>query len=125
MSPLLSDTNVLTAESIPHFIALMGLLEDNEISSRVAKDLLPEVMFELLDPKAAVEERGLKQASTDEALLPVVETIIAEHVGVVEEFKGGKEASLQFLIGQGMKATKGSANPAILSKLLRDTIQSK
>ena len=35
----------------------------------------------------------------------------------VDEYKAGKQASLQFLIGQAMKATKGSANPEMLKTI--------
>ena len=46
-----------------------------------------------------------------------VEEVISENSGVAAEFKAGKEASIQFLIGQGMKKTKGSANPQVLKDL--------
>jgi aspartyl-tRNA(Asn)/glutamyl-tRNA(Gln) amidotransferase subunit B len=42
---------------------------------------------------------------------------------VVAEYKSGKETALQFLIGQGMKATKGSANPQVLKKLFEEVIK--
>ena len=51
-----------------------------------------------------------------------IEKIIADNQKVVADYKAGKEASLQFLIGQGMKATKGSANPEMLKKLIVESI---
>jgi len=41
---------------------------------------------------------------------------------ISEEYKAGKETSIQFLIGQAMKATKGSANPTVLQKLFRELL---
>ena len=61
---------------------------------------------------------GKMVASIDDAELSlIVQKIIEAHTSVVAEYKAGKEASLQYLIGQGMKETKGSANPTTLKKL--------
>lgn len=59
----------------------------------------------------------------DDSLLPaIVEKIIAENAKSVEDFKAGKAAALQFLIGQGMKASKGSANPKVLETLFKKSL---
>jgi len=108
--------------SVEHFIALIQLIDEGLIGSRVAKDLLPEVVFEKKDPKALAEERELLQASDESEILPIVETIITEHTEVVEEYKNGKESAIQFLVGQGMRMSKGSANPGVLKKLLEERI---
>ena len=49
-------------------------------------------------------------------------TLIDSNPKVVEEYKAGKESSLQFLVGQGMKATRGSANPVLLLELLKKQV---
>ena len=121
--PLITESRSLTEASHTGFITLLKLLKAGTLNSRIAKDLLEEVLFADIDVHAVAKERGLLQDSSDEALLPVVQAVIAEHTSVVEEFRGGKEASLQFLIGQGMKATKGAANPGILAKLLKEHIE--
>lgn len=104
--------------------ALVKLVIAQEITSRVAKDLLTEVVFGGLDPRALAEERGLLQQSDSESLQKIVLEIIKNNPEVVTEYKAGKGAALQFLVGQGMKATKGSANPGVLAKLLQETITS-
>ncbi len=105
------------------FANLLGLVSEGLITSRVAKDLLPEVVFTEVDVKALAEEKGLLQSNSEEDLLPIVESIIANNTPVVEEFKAGKEASLKFLVGQGMKETRGSANPLVLEKLLKEQMK--
>ncbi len=120
----LMETEELTfddAASEP-FAALAKMVGAGDITSRVAKDLLREVVFAGRDPHALADERGLLQQSSEADLLPIVQTIIAEQETAVAEYKAGKEASLQFLIGQGMKATKGSANPGVLAKLLKEQL---
>lgn len=118
-----NDVTIKDASS-EMFAALAKLVSDGDINSRVAKDLLEEVVFSGKDPKTLAEERGLLQKSSAEDLLPVVDQIIAEHPEVVAEYKAGKETSLQFLIGQGMKATKGAANPGTLVKLFKEKLDS-
>ncbi|MCA9366422.1 Asp-tRNA(Asn)/Glu-tRNA(Gln) amidotransferase subunit GatB [Candidatus Kaiserbacteria bacterium] len=122
---LLQDSSELTLElsSASSFASLITLLDSGEINSRVAKDLLAEVLRHGSDPKQLAEEKGLLQASSTDELLPIVTTVIAENPEVVSEYKGGKEAVLQFLVGQGMKATRGSANPAVLTELLKEQMK--
>jgi aspartyl-tRNA(Asn)/glutamyl-tRNA(Gln) amidotransferase subunit B len=99
------------------FVGLIHMVGKNEISSRGAKDILA-IMFELGgNPQDIAKKKGLLQQSDEGAIKVVVEKIIALNPKVVEEYKGGKVTSLQFLIGQGMKETKGSANPEILKKI--------
>jgi aspartyl-tRNA(Asn)/glutamyl-tRNA(Gln) amidotransferase subunit B len=90
------------------------MLKSNDINSRIAKDLLPELFGGSDSPKAIATKRNLLQISDSAALEEVVGEIIKANPLVVAEYKAGKEASIQFFVGQGMKATRGSANPAML-----------
>jgi aspartyl-tRNA(Asn)/glutamyl-tRNA(Gln) amidotransferase subunit B len=76
-----------------------------------------------LDPTHVMEEKGYGQISDEGALSLVVEEVIKSHPAQVEQFKNGKEAILQFLKGMVMKATEGSADPAVAEKLLREKIK--
>ena len=123
LSLLTDDESLSLTEAHPaEFVTLMTLLASNKINSRVAKDLLKEVIFEGKSPTELVSERGLAQMSSDDDLLPIIDSVLDEHVSVVEEYKAGKEVSLKFLVGQCMKATKGSANPQVLEELLKEQI---
>jgi aspartyl-tRNA(Asn)/glutamyl-tRNA(Gln) amidotransferase subunit B len=60
----------------------------------------------------------------DNAALPaLVQKIIEAHQTVAADYKAGKAASLQFLVGQGMKESKGSANPAALAEEFKKALQ--
>ena len=98
------------------------MVAEGKITSRVAKDLLPEILEKGLDVEVVAGERGLLQQSSKDELVPVVERIIEENPSVVEAFKSGKDASIQYLVGQGMKATKGAANPTLLMEIFRDRL---
>jgi aspartyl-tRNA(Asn)/glutamyl-tRNA(Gln) amidotransferase subunit B len=98
-----------------HFTELMTLLLEKKITSRIAKDLIIEFAVSdrpLLD---VVAERNLSANFSAEDLQTLVHDILAEHPAVVAEYKAGKVASLQFLLGQAMKRTKGTANPVELT----------
>ena len=124
MLSLLGESELSIENADPKmFIRLIQLVSDGKITSRVAKDLLKETVFDGEDPVRLATDRGLMQQNSAEALDGIVAQIIAENETVVAEYKAGKEASIQYLVGQGMKATKGSANPTLLKELLENKIK--
>jgi aspartyl-tRNA(Asn)/glutamyl-tRNA(Gln) amidotransferase subunit B len=109
----------MTASAVAEVVRM---IRANELSSRGAKDVLAALYENGGDPKTVAESGGMIQKSDPEALRKIVREIISSHPGVAAEYKGGKEASLQFLVGQGMKASRGSANPQVLAGLLKEEI---
>jgi len=99
------------------FAKIINMVNEGFIGSRGAKDILAIMATDGGDPETIATEKGLKQESNADAINAIIDQIIAEHTTVVEEYKAGKEASIQFLIGQGMKLSKGSANPQMLKEL--------
>ncbi|NCT01838.1 Asp-tRNA(Asn)/Glu-tRNA(Gln) amidotransferase subunit GatB [Candidatus Parcubacteria bacterium] len=106
-----------------HFLELATLLNESKLNSRIAKDLLPDLFTTTVGPLAIAKERGLLQVSDAGALDTVIKEIVSEYADIAAEYKAGKEAALQFLVGQGMKKTKGAANPAVLKELLEKAIK--
>jgi aspartyl-tRNA(Asn)/glutamyl-tRNA(Gln) amidotransferase subunit B len=101
---------------------LLDLIADGTISGRIAKDVF-EAMWETGKPAAAiVEDKGLKQISDSGALEAIVDRVIAENPGQVEQFKSGNEKILGWFVGQIMKASQGKANPGLVNKILRDKL---
>ncbi|MEZ4103664.1 MAG: Asp-tRNA(Asn)/Glu-tRNA(Gln) amidotransferase subunit GatB [Candidatus Paceibacterota bacterium] len=105
--------------SSENFYKLMSMIDEGLINSRVAKDLLQELFKSDFNPRQEAESRGLLQSSNPDDILPIISEIISEFPDIISEYRSGKENSLQFLIGQGMKKTKGTANPNLLADLLR------
>lgn len=105
------------------FALLMRMARDGAVSSRGAKDILAVLHASGGDPKQIAEEKGLLQQSDGGALKAVAQKIISENQKVADEYKNGKESALQFFIGQGMKETKGSANPAVLKKIFVELLK--
>lgn len=117
------NTAVLENISIKNIVDIVSMLSENKISSRGAKDILAELALKSGEVEQIATEKGLLQQSDEGALTEIVKKIITANQKVVDEYKTGKEASLQFLIGQGMKETRGSANPKILADLFKREIK--
>lgn len=109
--------------STKNFASLMQMVVSNSINSRIAKDLLLEIFTNDTDPQILAKERGLLQSSDPAALQGIVDQVIKEQGNVVTEYLAGKESSLQFLVGQGMKLSRGTANPELLASMLKGSIE--
>jgi aspartyl-tRNA(Asn)/glutamyl-tRNA(Gln) amidotransferase subunit B len=68
---------------------------------------------------AIIEREGQKKISDTGALEAIVDEVLANNAKSVEQYKAGKEAAINALIGQCMKASKGKANPAQVTELLK------
>ncbi|MFC1731678.1 Asp-tRNA(Asn)/Glu-tRNA(Gln) amidotransferase subunit GatB [candidate division KSB1 bacterium] len=118
-------TSRIGERSIPldsNFIELIEMISAGEISSRGAKDILSVLLEDGGDPKDIAESKGVLQENNEEKLLELINEIVLENKEAVEEYKSGKESALQFLIGQGMQKSKGSANPQALKKILLESL---
>jgi aspartyl-tRNA(Asn)/glutamyl-tRNA(Gln) amidotransferase subunit B len=111
------EYSVLRNLKAEQFADLISMTGTGEISSRGAKDILKIMAEKGGNPRMIAQEKSLFQKSNEEELRHIVEKIAKEYESVVTDFKNGKEAALQFLIGQGMKETRGAANPKILKEI--------
>jgi len=94
-------------------------IEDNTISGKAAKEVLDELMQNpTQEVDAVIEKLGLKQVSDDGAILAIIDEVLASNTDKVAEYKAGKDKLLAFFVGQTMKASRGSANPAKVNELL-------
>ena len=108
--------------SAANLAALIQMVEAKEINGTVAKEVFEKVFSENIDPKAYVEEHGLKTVNDEGALKKVVEEVIASNPQSVEDYRNGKEKAIGFLVGQTMKAMKGNADPGMVNKMLKELL---
>ena len=99
---------------------LIEFLASGMISSRGAKDAITEVLTKGGN-LAEITKKYLQQSDTG-ALSAIAQKVIENNPTVVADYKAGKEAAMQFLVGQGMKESKGSANPAALREQIMKLI---
>jgi aspartyl-tRNA(Asn)/glutamyl-tRNA(Gln) amidotransferase subunit B len=106
---------------------LVGLVADGTINRSQAKDVLAECLRETKRPKQVVEARDLAQVSDESQLAAVVDALVAENPGLVDEYRAGddkiRNKKLQALMGLGMRATKGQANGQVLTRLIRERLE--
>lgn len=98
---------------------LLQLIEQGDISGKQAKEVYQEVEGSERMPSDVVAKRGLRVVSDADALRPLCERVLAEHPNAVATYRSGKTGTLGFFVGQVMKATKGSANPQMVSDMLK------
>jgi aspartyl-tRNA(Asn)/glutamyl-tRNA(Gln) amidotransferase subunit B len=102
---------------------LIGLIESNTISSKMAKDLLPELLTQGGSPKALVEAKGLTQISDTGALETIIDELLVAHLSELEQYRAGKTKLQGFFVGQLMKKTGGRADPKLANQLLVKKLQ--
>jgi len=105
-----------------NFSELIQMVSDGKISSRGAKDILAIIVLNDESPLKIAEEKGFIQNHDEEALKEMVQKIIDINPEVVATYKGGKENALMSLVGQVMKESKGSANPGLVQKILKELL---
>ncbi len=93
-------------------------MSSDELSSRGAKDTLVALVEKGGDPGVIAKELCLMQVHDTELLRGAIKRVLMEEVKAVEEYRAGKEAALQYLLGKSMKATRGAGNPVVLKELL-------
>ena len=102
--------------------ALVELTEAGTINSSVAKEVFEKIFAEDIDPKAYVEEHGLKTVNDDGALEEVLKKVIADNPQAVADYQGGKKKALGALVGQTMQTMKGKADPLAINKKLQEML---
>lgn len=108
-----------------NFAELIALVFSNRLNSTNAQKVLLEMLDANtdIDPTHIMEEKGYGQIGDEDQLGTVIDEVIKNYPAQVAQFKAGKEPLMQFLKGMVMKATEGSADPAIAEKLLRERLK--
>ena len=99
--------------------SLLKRIVDNTISNNAAKQVFEAMWNGEGDVDAIIQAKGLKQVSDAGAIEAIIDAVLVANPTMVEEFKAGKEKAFNALIGQAMKASKGKANPAQVSEILK------
>ena len=102
-----------------NFAELALYLAENKISNLAAKQVLEEMFRSGEDPSDIIDRLGLWQMSDAGDLEDIARHIIEENPKAVEDYRKGKAASLQFLVGQVMKDSRGTANPKIVQEIIK------
>ncbi len=121
------NSNRLTFDQIsfkPKALAeMLKMIESGDISGKIAKEILPELLKNGGSPKMIVDERGLGMISDPAVIEEIIDQLIISHPNEVESFRAGKKKLLGFFVGQLMKKTKGKADPKLANQILNKKLQ--
>jgi aspartyl-tRNA(Asn)/glutamyl-tRNA(Gln) amidotransferase subunit B len=118
------DIDILDSPIPPkNLSALINRIEDGTISNNAAKKVF-EILWENTGKEVdlIIDQLGLKQISDSDEIDRIVEQVLKNNLMMVEEFNSGKEKAFNALIGQVMKVSKGKANPAQVSSILKEKL---
>ncbi|MBE0468870.1 MAG: Asp-tRNA(Asn)/Glu-tRNA(Gln) amidotransferase subunit GatB [Methyloprofundus sp.] len=105
---------------------LAGLLQriaDNTISGKIAKQVFEAMLNSADSADTIIESQGLKQITDSGAIEAIIDKIIADNPGQVEQYLSGKDKVFGFFVGQTMKESQGKANPGEVNKILQNKLK--
>ena len=124
----MNDFNIdVTEIPVPaeDFARLIDMVADKTISGNSGKVVLGELFRNGGKPEEIVKEKNLAQVSDEGFIQETITKILDDNPKEVEQFLGGKETILQWLMGQVARATKGKANPSVARELLAKTLEER
>jgi aspartyl-tRNA(Asn)/glutamyl-tRNA(Gln) amidotransferase subunit B len=102
---------------------LLARISDNTISGKIAKQVFEALWQSTTSADDIIAEKGLKQITDSGAIVAIIDKIIADNPGQVEQYRSGKDKVFAFFVGQVMKEMQGKANPAEVNKMLKEQLK--
>jgi aspartyl-tRNA(Asn)/glutamyl-tRNA(Gln) amidotransferase subunit B len=103
---------------------LVQLIENNTISGKIAKEVLPAMVEAGKSAGEIVKEKGLVQVTDTKLLEEIAGKVIQANPRSAEDYRAGKKQALGRLVGEMMKETKGQANPKLVNEILERRLSS-
>jgi len=117
--------DITAAPIAPEMLAqLVARIGDDTISGKIAKEVFEAMWQGEGSADEVIAARGLRQITDSSAIESIIDAVIADNPGQVEQFRAGKEKVLGFFVGQVMKQTQGKANPGQVNQILRERLKS-
>ncbi|RJS48822.1 MAG: Asp-tRNA(Asn)/Glu-tRNA(Gln) amidotransferase GatCAB subunit B [Methanobacterium sp.] len=104
-------------------VELLQMLQDKEITTKAGQRIIEQLPHSSKSPRFIAEEMGLVGIVNEDEILNAAKKAIEENPAAVEDYHQGKKASMNFLVGQVMKLTRGKAEPGNTVKILRDLLK--
>lgn len=105
--------------SPPRLAALLELVNQEQISNKIAKQVLPLLYASQSSALEIVEQKGWKQVSDTSELKNLCQQIITANQPQVAQYKAGKTKIFGFFVGQVMQKTQGQANPKVINEIMQ------
>ena len=141
VNPILS-ANILTSEILSymnsHYLKfkdlnitidnikdIVNMLSTDKISSKIAKEIIAELLENGGNVEDIINKKGLSQISDTSVLKDIINNVLNNNPQAIEDYKNGLDRSIKFLMGQIMKETKGQANPKLANEMLIEELKNR
>jgi aspartyl-tRNA(Asn)/glutamyl-tRNA(Gln) amidotransferase subunit B len=114
----ISNSRVAAAD----LAALLVRIDDQTISGKIAKGVFEAMWMGEGSADEIIADKGLRQITDTGAIEAVIDQVLADNPGQLDQYRGGKPNLFGYFVGQVMKATQGKANPAQVNELLRSKL---
>ncbi len=104
------------------FIKLLELLDKNKITEKIGQRIMERLVVEDIDVDKYIKEHKLEGVASSNVLEKYCKEAIAENQKAVEDYKSGKEAALNFILGSVIRKSQGKADPKDVKKILNSLI---
>ncbi len=108
-----------------NYAELITLTYEGKISSKIAKQVIEEMLKTGADPSHIIEEKGLTEMTDSGEIEKIIKDVVSKNKKAVEDYKEGKKNALQFLVGQVMTATRGRVKPDTVQQQLLKELSKK
>ncbi len=108
--------------SAAQLAGLLALIDQGVVSTTLAKSVFEKMYETGRDARRVIDEEGLAQVSDTGELDRLIDEVCRRHAAEVEAYRQGKDKQLGFLVGQAMKASGGRANPAEITRRLKQRL---
>ena len=118
-----NDLEIYESNLSPKRLAdMIRLIDEGEISGKIAKRILPEIILTGKDPRVIVKEKNLIKISSSQEIRKIVKKVFEENRKAVEDALRDEKA-IHFLVGQVMRETKGRADPELTNQLIKEELE--
>lgn len=119
-----TDSDVETGIDPTDLLELANMAEQQEVSSTAAKEIFMALTSGQTGPREIARAKNLLQVSDENALGAIVDDVLADEASAksVADIKAGNDKAIGYLVGQVMKKSKGTANPSLAQKLIRERL---
>jgi len=114
-----------TKLTVQHINKLIQMTKRGTLTERAAELMLRDLAVspKPLDPEELLRLHGFARIADENTLVPLIDKALSDNVQVVAEFRSGRTESLEFFVGQVMRATQGRADPKILRELIKKRLE--
>ena len=121
-----ASTEIQDSRVTPQALSeLVDLQENGTISGKTAKDVFEQMFSSGRAAAQIVEESGLVQITASDEIAEAVDRVLQGFPKAVEDYRGGKEEAIKFLVGQVMRETRGRARPDTVHQLLQEKLSDR